>query len=341
MKRPFVSIACAGVLALVLAGCGGQGGGSTFKFTDKLQQSLGGVQRETYLNQSGLIGPGGFGLAPGMGRGGLLGGLARLYSPFFMRGPEVFAMMEGGEGGSEPGEPGEGEGGSCWNGSDFYYDSWLELWVQIEETDNTYTLSLFVDEEKTQPAGKIVSSWPTDWENYPMTASDTYEITAGTMAGYHGYSLTEWTSESVGSYSYENFGPTGVHDKGAGTWSEGATSWTSLFEDGAGFWQTSSGEWGEDGEGTTTAEDSNGYKSTINYHADGSGDGLIEGPDEGLPATIVWDTEGNVTITWADGSKTHYNWGWCVTGSFGEGESGGGETGGSGGNSGPPSPPGG
>ena len=52
-------------------------------------------------------------------------------------------------------------------------------------------------------------------------------------------------------------------------------------------------------------DSSDGYTSDYTYRSDGSGFARINGPAPGLPATIVWDTFGNTTITYADGTNAN------------------------------------
>lgn len=225
---------------------------------------------------------------------------------------------DGGGGSSGGGSSGGGSGG--WGGEPgFYFDEWLGLWVDVLVTNTQVSFLLYEDEAKTLPAGSIVSSFPEAPEVYPQTYSSTYQILAGMLTGSHGtYQLT-MDSELIGSMSYENVYPHYGKDQGSSHWDENEYTWSGKYEDGSGFRSENSGTFRSDGSGLTSSEDSLGYRSRFTYRADGTGEGLIEGPDPGLPATITWDAEGNVRIRWADGTIEEFNWFWCVEGAMGTG----------------------
>ena len=70
----------------------------------------------------------------------------------------------------------------------FYFDYYLGLWVQIDDSGNNSNYLLYEDEAKTKPAGHITTVNPTDWETYPQVYSSSYAFTSGYLAGSHGSS---------------------------------------------------------------------------------------------------------------------------------------------------------
>jgi len=254
------------------------------------------------------------GLGGGPWNFGMIGG--------FMRNASLAVSSDGG---SSPG--GQGEDGSDpgpgWDGEPgFYYDEWLGLWVFVQGSDTSSKFELFEDEEKTKPAGTIVSTWPADPSVYPQRHTYDYEITAGFMAGSKGTSEIVLVSETEGRMTYDHTWAGGWTSEGSAAWDGKQYKWTNQSREPDGTWYRDTGTFAEDGSGTVESENSLGYRSRFTYDADGSGKGVIEGPDDGLPAVITWDAEGNVRIVWADGTVEEYNWyGWVesATGSSTQG----------------------
>lgn len=185
----------------------------------------------------------------------------------------------------------------------FYFDYYLGLWVEVQETTEKSTYLLYEDEAKTIAAGSIVTSYPADWNVFPQVYSSTFEFTAGYLAGSHGSSENIQNADGSGRSRYENVYADGWKDKGASSWSgRGDYSWTSRTEAGPGEWTEGAGTFRADGSGGTRHTTSEGYRSEYTYNRDGSGRGRITGPDPGLPVTISWDAYGNTTIRYADGT---------------------------------------
>lgn len=219
-----------------------------------------------------------------------------------------------------------GTGGGGWDG--FYFDDYLGLWVDTTSTDTSFSQKLYIDEAKTEPAGSFETTFPTGWDAYPYEYRSSFEITAGDFAGAHGLYVTSISSEMEGTSSYENVWPGFGSDKGWWKWRDGASSWSYEGHSDDGAWYKGSGEFFDDWHGTSTFEDSFGYRFSYVYNSDGSGSAKIEGPDKGLPATMTWTAEGHVRIVWADGTVDEWDW-WGVGvegGTTGTGTNGGGGT---------------
>lgn len=189
----------------------------------------------------------------------------------------------------------------------FYYDEWLGLWVQVEEHSAGSRLLLYEDEEKTREAGIIESTYPVPTNAYPQTFTYRYDIRAGWQAGSRGeYVVTIW-SETSGLMRYEYRQGDGSRGQGSSRWNETGGEWSNRHESSDGFWAEDSGTFFVDGSGRTQSRNSLGYSSRFEYYPDGSGSGVIEGPDAGLPAMITWSVEGKMTIRWADGTVEEFN----------------------------------
>ncbi len=193
-----------------------------------------------------------------------------------------------------------------------YFDYFLGLWAKVTPKDGQIETALFEDEALTKPAGRILSTWPTDWEKFPQVWKSSYEFTSGFLKGAYGSSESV-TNEgwSSGSSKYENVYADGWKDKGESNWGTGGSSWFNRSEsvDGS-VWTESAGSWRSNGSGGTRMSTSDGYEAIMTHNPDGSGRGTIKGPEAGLPATITWDNQGNVTIRYADGTVETFNrWG--------------------------------
>jgi hypothetical protein len=193
-----------------------------------------------------------------------------------------------------------------------YFDEWLGLWVKQQPGLNDQPELgsgelYFVDEALTQSAGHSLT-WVSEAGVYPVTGKRELTLTAGNFAGerdLYEYSVNE---DSSGSSKGEGNYPGVGSFKFQGSWNEGGISQFSerfTFVDGT--WQDYSIKENQDLSFRLAIESSVGVKFTLDFKEDQSGTGRIEGPATGLPATLVWDIDGNGTITWSDGSTSAIN----------------------------------
>lgn len=193
----------------------------------------------------------------------------------------------------------------------FYFDYYLDLWVEISETPTKTTYALYEDEAKQTPAGSIVTENPADYETFPQIYRSSYMFTAGYLKDAHGFYNSTMREDYSSTSDYENVYADGGKDKGTSSWSSnGDSTYKSRSDMADGSWTESVGTFREDGGGGTRYTSSDGYSATYTYNADGTGRGKISGNAPGLPATIVWDAYGNTTITYADGTVEHLDYGY-------------------------------
>lgn len=318
LKLPVPIIVAAAALALI--SCGGSGGGGTAQLSET-GRAVQNVQRLSIMSMS----KGGIALAPfmmhGFGGGstggttgsGGYGGVSSV--GFFFR---HFGSNTGGSG-TSGGSSGGTSGGSTGtngttgtnggNGSNFYFDQWLGLWVDVEWTENSSTTTFTIDEEKTQPAGHVTSTYSGNFGTYPQTYTNEYEFTAGQLAGSQGTYNSTQTSETHGSMSYQNQYADGSSDSGESSWTDQTSTFESRWEGPGGTpWFEDSGTWNADNSGTYTCSTSEGWSSTWTYNSDWSGSATFTGPDPLLPATMTWTSQGRYTVTYADGSTESWDW---------------------------------
>jgi hypothetical protein len=321
-----------GVVALaVLISCGGSG---TKPLSVNAHRILN-IQKFSFLSMSnaGLgyvgFGFGGGGGTTGGGGGGASGGSGVSSIGGFIRhlgGPNglaAFAARKPLEIGTTGGTGGGGGTGGEW----FYYDEWLQLWVDAQWSENNYSSHFYADEAKSQPAGHMNSVFSGSWDVFPQTYTSDYAFTAGSLSGAHGTYISTQTSESEGSMTYDDTYVDGSHDHGASSWTAAGSSWTSRW-DGANDqgWYEDSGNWSADGSGAYSCATSAGWATTWHYNADWSGSAHFEGPDPLLPADMTWTAEGRYSIRWADGTTETWSWEdlWSEGGETGTTGSGGG-----------------
>ena len=203
----------------------------------------------------------------------------------------------------------------------FYFDDWLQLWVDVKMTPDMYRQDMYLDEAKTEPAGYAESIMPSDWTVFPIVFSHRYRFEKGPLAVAYGDCITESEADGTFRSKYESISADGTVDKGSSTYvAEGDYTYSSSTTLASGAWSRYSGTYRMDGSGSSLVESSDGYKSTFMFNADGSGNARIEGSDPLLPALIKWDAEGNVEIRYADGTVEKYNrWSWFGGGSSDDG----------------------
>jgi hypothetical protein len=337
MKKLIGLLICVAALVALIS-CGGDGGPKVFS---RAAMSVQDMQRYSLLSMAnsglGFIGFGGAGttggstgmttggIGGGVGPGGYssIGGFLRNFGGPNGSGPAMVrralgagtttGITTGGTGGTTTtgGDTSGGTtgGGGGTGGQYFYFDEWLQLWVDTQWSDTTFTSSFYLDEAKAQPAGHATSTFSGDWTVFPQAYTSEYAFTAGSLAGSHGTYNSTQTSEFDGSMVYNNTYSDTSHDQGSASWSVTGSTWQSTWNSaGDKGWYRDSGDWNADGSGTYSCSASTGWSSVWHYHSNGSGSAHFEGPDPKLPADLTWTAAGEFKIVFADGSSETWNW---------------------------------
>ena len=207
----------------------------------------------------------------------------------------------------------------------FYYDFYLELWTSVTTTPDTITYALFSDEAKTQSAGNIITRLPTDYNGFPQVYASSYTFTAGYLSGAHGNAQNITNGNGSFSSDYTNVYADGTSDTGKSNGdASGNFSWQSRTDGPGTAFTQGAGTFRADGSGGSRFSTSENYAANYVYNADGSGRGQITGGDPGMPVIITWDTFGNTTVRYADGTSEQYaGYGYTDDGIVGGGGSGG------------------
>jgi len=193
--------------------------------------------------------------------------------------------------------------GSRTRGGNFYYDEWLQLWVDFTDLPGSTTYLFYLDEAKTQPAGSNIATYPVDFSVFPQKYESSYNFTAGTAAGSHGKYVSSYNADGSGSTSYDNSWNDGSTYSGTSTsTADGTYKWSNHSSFGSVSFNDS-GTFKSDGSGMAHTDSSDGHATDFVFNADGSGWGKFSGPEPGLPAIIRWDATGVGTITYADGTS--------------------------------------
>jgi hypothetical protein len=319
MRSLLVAAAIISLFALLI-GCGGSGstgGGTSPNSATRLHLQKTLSQSQLALVLAGFQTPGQAGFINGSNggtSGSTGGGGGYMMIGGYVRGIGSGVGTTGGTGGAEPSTSGSTSSSTNGGGGGFYFDDYLGLWADTQETPGHFTTLLYTDEAKTTAAGSFDTVF-SNWDSYPVTYSSTYEITAGTFSGANGKYDVVYQTEDSGHMQYTNHWPGYGDDSGKSSWSPDGSNWTYTSNPDDGSWAHYSGHFAADGSGSTTSENSDGYKWNYHFNADGSGGGTIEGPDPGLPATITWTADGHYHIVYADGSFEDWD--------FGSGSSGG------------------
>jgi hypothetical protein len=315
MKRPLICLLSAFVGAVVLISCGGGGVRTALSQTSREVQKMQ-WQSLLSMSNSGLQLPfffgGGGGTSGTTGGGGgagfsfpSMGGFIRHFG-----GGGGFAarVIEGTRGGGTSGTTGGTNGGGGGE-PQFYFDEWLQLWVDVSFTETTFTCLFYQDEAKTQPAGFSSSTFTGDWNTYPQSYTSNYSYTAGTFAGAHGtYECTQ-ESEFVGHMNYENTYSDSATDEGQSSWNETESTWSSEWHSANNAsWYLDSGTWRADGTMDYQCSNSEGWSTTWHYNADWSGSAHFEGPNPLLPADMTWTSSGHYRIVYANGLVEEWDW---------------------------------
>ncbi len=188
------------------------------------------------------------------------------------------------------------------------YNQRLQLW-QDQVSTRPLSYKYYEDEALTRPAGfKDVAHDDT----LDGLAAKRYEhdIDAGPWAGYWLKSLRAATGEGrkfrvegtvPGKGEFVTTGEqTAAQAASTTTWTGSGRSFTTattIYKEPVGGVKLN-----------LKTSGSSGYGSDLNFRGDLSGFGTITGPDRLLPAQIVWEADGTVTITWSNGRVTVTSW---------------------------------
>jgi|GEM_PF-4899916 len=285
------------VLAVGLASCGGDDTAKTFA---PVTMSMQNMQRLSSLSMAaGGLPVASFGVAGGVGVDvSSIGAFVRHYGGLNGTGPAMLrhALVPSSD--------------AATGGQNFYFDSYLHLWVATRWSDSTFTNTLYLDQSKTQPAGRIVMTTTTGWTEYPQSYTADYSFTAGKLSGAHGAYTCTQTGPLEGSMSYKAAYADSSQVTGMSNWTSSRSRWQSEW-DGLGKtgWYKDSGTWNADKSGAYTMKASDGETGTWTFKPDGSGSAHLEGGTAvKLPADLTWTPTGNFKAVFAD--KTDDEWTW-------------------------------
>lgn len=205
-------------------------------------------------------------------------------------------------------EPGDGSGVG-----EVTFNESLQLWQVLASVEPIYRVNLFEDQALTKPAGFSEVNSNFDWEGQPAYRAEV-QVDAGPYDGYRSLFLIA-TSHEVGAVqrfllieaTWPGQGSIKIVGENLPEGSRYTTTWirnglTQTFVD---FY---SNDPAAEFPGIQTMQASDGTAYELKFRQDGSGVGRIQGAMAGLPADVVWNAAGDVTITFADGSTLETTW---------------------------------
>jgi hypothetical protein len=194
-----------------------------------------------------------------------------------------------------------------------YYDDAYHKWcVDFESGDpqgqHSWGTHFFLEEELTTPAGGDL--WDGNSASYPHTENRAFAITAGDYTGLEMTVHRLWNEDDSGSEANTGVLPYEGSYELAMSWiPDGLQAMSYKFTDLDGVWNRWQVVPNDREYFDYTITGSLGITFFLSFALDTSGDGTISGNAAGLPATLEWDSGGNGTIHWSDGSTTTFeNW---------------------------------
>ncbi len=198
-------------------------------------------------------------------------------------------------------------------GSGFYQDESLGLWVEPVQGQNEDPTApsgerYWVDHEKTRSGGHSLR-WAGASGVFPVVLKSETTYTAGQFAGNSDLREDTINEDESGSVKGSGVIRDEVKYSFTGSWAgNGQRTFSERAEFADGSWQTYTlSNDAEDLSYDLTIVSSLGVTYKLHMNDDLTGSGTIEGPHEGLPAKLVWDGEGIGTITWSDGTTSPFN----------------------------------
>ena len=182
------------------------------------------------------------------------------------------------------------------------YDPFLELWAKPVDNGFDY----FTDEACTNPGGSSRYTIETDANGNVLSRTE-QTVTAGPMA-------------PLQSTTVYRTGENGITVEMTGTSPErGNYSLTGNWNiDGDSMFEVSTQKEGEaprkyavltrqNGTSKVTFDNPQWHQFTLDFNADGSGSGTVTGSSDLLPANVVWNSDGDGTVTYKDGSTRTFD----------------------------------
>jgi hypothetical protein len=210
---------------------------------------------------------------------------------------DIAASVEQGfSAGESVSRSGGGSGGGSLAPEDVYFDDFFGLYANPVEGGLDY----FLDEALTQPAGQERTT-DSGVNGSDFSQTSTTQITAGPRAGYQSTSTFSFSSSRL-DLSVTGTDPETGSFETTGFFEGGAGEFSARYTDEQGVSRIYAVRFDESGAYQVTFNTGASYVYTLNFLSDDSGTGTVTGSNDLLPAQIVWNTEGDGQMTFADGS---------------------------------------
>jgi hypothetical protein len=189
------------------------------------------------------------------------------------------------------------------------YDEVYGLWALFYEgdPDNPDAPSgeqFFADEQGTQEAG-YAYTWVSSGLTTPSIIRMETKIAAGPYSGLDETTILKSYADEHTTVEYDATYPNEGRFEYSGTWDIGGQGTvTGKYTKLDGSWEEYAVIQVANAGAHVVFDTSAGVKVDLQFDEDLSGEGVITGNGENLPATLVWDTESQGTITWADATTS-------------------------------------
>ena len=183
------------------------------------------------------------------------------------------------------------------------YDPFVELWIRFTDDGADF----FTDQACTDAAGSMRITIEGNPESEPFIIRSTQTVDKGPRAGSR-FDFEMRSENNVITISGTGTSPDSGPFTMSGTWNS----------NGEGSFVCSSQKPGEaqrtyrivtraDGTSQVTFDNAQWHKYTLDFNADGSGSGTVTGSSDLLPASVVWNSDGDGTVTYKDGSTRTFD----------------------------------
>jgi hypothetical protein len=189
-----------------------------------------------------------------------------------------------------------GGGGGSLSEESAYFDEFFGLYAMPIADGIDY----FLDEARTQPAGQERTT-QTVGEAGSFSQTTVLQITGGPRAGYQSTGSLAIDGSRV-DLSLIGTDPASGSFETIGFFEGGAGEFSARYTDEQGQQRTFAVRFEESGAYEVASNTGANYLYTLSFAADDSGTGTVTGSNDLLPAQIVWNTEGDGQMTFADGS---------------------------------------
>jgi hypothetical protein len=183
----------------------------------------------------------------------------------------------------------------------FAYERAYGLWARVTQNGNVQRREYFLDNLATLPAGEATETRTET--NGTVATQGQISLKGGEKVGLAG-TWTSFVTPSGGNGTSDLWFPVEGRCRVDVTTAGDAWSVRARQDARDGTWREHSASRAGTGQISGNCTTSSGMQIQLLFSPNGSGDGSISGAGTGLPASLKWGSNGEATITWANGAKS-------------------------------------